>query len=494
MEQTNKTFFSAYARRPMGATERKVVMTRSLSPRPNLGQIKKQAKELLKAHGANDRSACQALRLLHRFQGSNDQEILAAAVTLRDTQLALALKHGFQDWPDLKAHVSPTEGTLPELRRDGTRVWIDGVLRTPVGSGRNRQLLGLRTLMRSRGVKAELDDLLVCGGNAFTFSHRDGWHETTRLSVPTDFMRNAAEAFGLDLQWHITPFHKTMPEYEPLTHAAVAEIRSYIDKGQPVLVGGVTEYGCGTWSVVVGYDTREPQLAHVGLGRGIRWMGIRGVAFPCNANPNDFLDKHWNAQVQMPRQGRMASTSWLVNPFVTLEAGQTVDSRDRIVKTLRLAEELSRFRPDPAGSSDKYKYWFGQDAFEHAACDYETLTVPEILGAEPREAVCRMQMLCDQVAWLRDDRRAAAAFCRMAAAENVLDAAMLTRAADGYDRVTRTIDQELHGLAEASFAEACAWCEVESNRAGAARALREAARHEQQAISAIERALDSQEA
>lgn len=460
-------------------------MSHFLPPRPNLDQLKKQAKELLKAHRARDPSVCPMLRPLHRFQGRDDEHILGAEITLREAQLALAMEYGFQSWADLKAHVLPAERMAPTVHRDSGRVWIENVSETPVGSGRNRQLLGLRTLLHTRGIKAELNELLAYGGNAFAFSHPDRWHETTRLGVPTDFMANAAAAFGCELRWHFTPFRKSMEEYEPLTQAALAEIRGYIDDGHPVLAGGVTERGCGTWSIVVGYDTQKRELAHVGLGRGIRWMGIRGVAFPCNAEEG--LDKHWNAQVQVPRNG--AYTMWLVNPFVTLSAGHAVDRRRRIIKTLRLAVDLFRHAPKPPDRIDTAKYWFGEDALEHAACDYETVPLSQLLDTSPIEAGCRLGMLCDQVAWLRDDRRAAAAFCRKAAAEDVLTSALLVDAADAYERVAHVINEEIHDL---SLGEAISWYEVEFHRSGAARALREAAGCERQAISAIENALAAQ--
>ena len=463
-------------------------MTLLLPPRPNLDQLKKQAKELLKAHRARDPSACPMLRSLHRFQGRDDKYLLAAEISLHEAQLALAMEYGFENWAGLKAHVVPAERKLPSIQRDSGRVWIENVLEAPVGSGRNRQLLGLRSLLHSRGIGAELDELLAYGGNAFASSHPERWHEATRLAVPTDFMLNAATAFGCELRWHFTPFCKSMEEYESLTQAALSEIKGHVDEGYPVLVGGVTERGCNTWSIVVGYDTSKPQLGHVGLGRGIRWMGIRGVAFPCNAEEG--LDKHWNAQVQVPRHG--AYTLWLVNPFVTLDASHAVDRRRRIVRTLRLAVDLFHHVPKPPDRVDTANYWFGQDAFEHAACDYETVTLGQVLDTSPREAACRLQMLCDQVAWLRDGRRAAAAFCRQGAAEGVLEPAMLAEAADQYERVAQSVDQELHDLPQASFEEAQHWYEVEFHRSGAARVLREAASYERKAVLNIEKALAAQ--
>ncbi|MCL2640932.1 MAG: hypothetical protein FWD53_08825 [Phycisphaerales bacterium] len=476
-----------------------------LPPRPNLEQLRKQAKDLLKAHHAQDPAACSVLRQLYRFRGKDDTQIIAAApppLTLTEVQLALALEYGFESWAHLKAHLEPQERSVPTLHREDSRVWLDHVLDAPIGSGRHRQLLGLRTLLHAHGIRASLDDLLVCGGNPFCFSHPNLWHEIVRLAIPTDFMHNAAAAFGCELRWRMTPFCDSMAEYEPLTHAALDEIRAQIDKGIPVLVGGVTAYGCGTWSVAVGYDSQRPQLAHMGLTPGIQWMDIRGIAFPCNAAEG--LDKHWNAQlywnpqIQMPRNA-VYTGCWRVNPFATLEGGHAVDRRDRVLRTFRLAVDLYHHAPKPV--SDKARYQYGQLAFERAASDFETVPLARLLETSPWEIACRISMLCDQVAWLRDDRRVAAAFCRQAAADGLLRPAALLEAAAFYDRLSERIAQVFSELPDAprekrddgsTGGEATQqWYADASNRQAAAQAYRDAAQYERQAVLAIENALKS---
>lgn len=90
-------------------------MSRTLPPRPSLEQIKKQAKELLKAHRSADSHTCQTLRLLHRFRNASDADILAAGVKLNDCQFALAMDYGFADWTQLKSHVEWTEQVCRHL-------------------------------------------------------------------------------------------------------------------------------------------------------------------------------------------------------------------------------------------------------------------------------------------------------------------------------------------------------------------------------------------
>ena len=77
-----------------------------LPTRPDLKYLKKQAKDLLKAHQAADRSACAPLRLVPRFDTASDQEILAADLTLHDAQSALAREYGYPHWAALRDAVA----------------------------------------------------------------------------------------------------------------------------------------------------------------------------------------------------------------------------------------------------------------------------------------------------------------------------------------------------------------------------------------------------
>ncbi|MGD1002230.1 MAG: hypothetical protein ABSA67_16200 [Candidatus Brocadiia bacterium] len=80
-------------------------MSLSLPDRPNLDQLRKQAKDLLKAHKQGDVSACRVLRHLSRFAASSDQDILKAKVTLAEAQHALAQEYGFKNWAALVRYI-----------------------------------------------------------------------------------------------------------------------------------------------------------------------------------------------------------------------------------------------------------------------------------------------------------------------------------------------------------------------------------------------------
>ncbi len=77
---------------------RSAVHPRALGPKPDLGQLKRQAKELLAAFHAGDESAIAEVRGHFRIpQGKS--------LALSHAQLVLARAYGFESWPKLKAHV-----------------------------------------------------------------------------------------------------------------------------------------------------------------------------------------------------------------------------------------------------------------------------------------------------------------------------------------------------------------------------------------------------
>ena len=85
-------------------------MSKSLPSRPNLEQLKNQAKDLLKTHQANDPEAIQRVRESHpNWSG--------AKLRLSDAQLVIAREYGFASWPKLKAHVEQTSDPITLLRK-----------------------------------------------------------------------------------------------------------------------------------------------------------------------------------------------------------------------------------------------------------------------------------------------------------------------------------------------------------------------------------------
>ncbi len=76
-------------------------MSKSLPARPDLEQLRKQAKELLQSLKSGDPGARQRLQKNHPdFGGSPGKSI-----GLHDAQLVIAREHGFLSWPKLKEHI-----------------------------------------------------------------------------------------------------------------------------------------------------------------------------------------------------------------------------------------------------------------------------------------------------------------------------------------------------------------------------------------------------
>ncbi len=82
------------------------MQNQSLPERPNLRQLKIQAKELLGSFQAHHPSAVAGFRRFHpRFSGDDSPVSSTKAPSLSDAQLVLARTYGFGSWTKLKAYV-----------------------------------------------------------------------------------------------------------------------------------------------------------------------------------------------------------------------------------------------------------------------------------------------------------------------------------------------------------------------------------------------------
>lgn len=80
-------------------------MTQQLPERPHLEQLKRQAKDLLRAAKARDPGALMRLRTLPAFAQQRDDAALAASAALHDAHSVIAREHGFASWTALVARV-----------------------------------------------------------------------------------------------------------------------------------------------------------------------------------------------------------------------------------------------------------------------------------------------------------------------------------------------------------------------------------------------------
>lgn len=86
-------------------------MSKQLPSNPSLEQLKKQAKDLLKAHRSGASDACARVgKSLPRLSKSSKTEIRDARISLRDAQAIIAREYEFSSWPKLQSHIEEITG------------------------------------------------------------------------------------------------------------------------------------------------------------------------------------------------------------------------------------------------------------------------------------------------------------------------------------------------------------------------------------------------
>jgi len=130
--------------------------SRELPARPNLEQLKKQAKSLLGAAKARDEEALQRFASLPALAGKPLDEVARYDLALHDAQSVIAREHGFESWNALREEV--------ESRTLSLDAAIDEFVRCATGgaTGRAERLLALHPAIAS----ATLHTALVLGDDA----------------------------------------------------------------------------------------------------------------------------------------------------------------------------------------------------------------------------------------------------------------------------------------------------------------------------------------
>ena len=130
--------------------------SRELPERPNLEQLKKQAKSLLDAAKAREADALRRFAVLPSLSGKSLDEIAAAGLALHDAQSAVAREYGFPSWNALREEV--------ESRTLSFDAAVDEFVRCATGGamGRAERLLAIHPRIAS----ATLQTALVLGDAA----------------------------------------------------------------------------------------------------------------------------------------------------------------------------------------------------------------------------------------------------------------------------------------------------------------------------------------
>lgn len=226
-----------------------------LPERPNLAQLKTQAKDLLRAARHHEPAALARLRTLPALAGRNDEELARTTFALHDAQSVIAREHGFPSWNDLRERVEELTLQFAEAVDEFVRAATDG------RGGRARRLLTLHPAI----ARADLQTALVLG-DAATVRHR--LQQDPTLAIRPGGVR----------------------DWEPLLYVCHTAMHRTGDASADGLVAIVRHL------LALGADanTRFPWRHH-GVRRAVLWgavfatgsLELAKVLLEAGANPND---------------------------------------------------------------------------------------------------------------------------------------------------------------------------------------------------------------
>jgi hypothetical protein len=153
--------------------------SRELPARPNLEQLKKQAKSLLDATKARDREARRRFAILPSLSGKSPDQIGGSALALHDAQSAIAREHGFPSWNALRDEV--------ESRTLSFDAAVDEFVRCATGGATGRA-----ARLPSPGTPGQLFRVGSIGpGNKHRPRNRRGQSRTRRVFHPATSARSS---------------------------------------------------------------------------------------------------------------------------------------------------------------------------------------------------------------------------------------------------------------------------------------------------------------
>lgn len=224
------------------------LLLRPLPPKPNLRQLKRQAKNTLKAYQAGDAACLPVIRWLHQFSERADPQVFGRELSLNDVQLALGLYYGFDDWSSLKRHIENLEAEeqTPHLKRESGAACLHGLEQMDWGGAQYRRqdsfIAVLAACARSAGFGTSFETMMGISGGAFSLTVDAGVCPSGgRISETC--VRRALDAFGVSLERIPLDEGRDTDGVRRLREAVVESI----DHGLPV------PYMDGEYSLIVGY-------------------------------------------------------------------------------------------------------------------------------------------------------------------------------------------------------------------------------------------------
>jgi hypothetical protein len=123
---------------------------RPLPDSPDLDQLRKQAKDLLRDARAGDPTAVTRFRALPSLAHAGDDELARAPLALHDAQSVIAREHGFPSWNALRERVEELTLGLVDAARELVEAATDG------RTARAERLLALHPRIAGASVHAAL--------------------------------------------------------------------------------------------------------------------------------------------------------------------------------------------------------------------------------------------------------------------------------------------------------------------------------------------------
>lgn len=135
-----------------------------LPARPDIGHLKKQAKDLLALYRGNDAAALQRIRTaLPAAAGKSDTTLAAQGLRLHDAQSCIAREYGFAAWADLQGFVVARRAQADDPGK-ALLHWLGLVYAGDISGGMNRArpAVALRLLEDHPALLGNSDPWLAC--------------------------------------------------------------------------------------------------------------------------------------------------------------------------------------------------------------------------------------------------------------------------------------------------------------------------------------------
>ena len=368
---------------------------RALPERPSLEQLRKQAKELHRAHARGELAEAGALRRIQRLSALDDAALARTSLTLSDAQFALALDYGLPSWVELKQKVALLRGerTLGTVERSGTRVAITGLPALgPMTSGRSSYADALSAALSVTEQPVSYDQVMAYSGLAFRARWFRGEQENAWF-CPTSALGEfppEMEAVSAATGW--LQRHDMWQGGSRNVHDVLPAITASLDRGVPVVGYPSNEHM--DLSVLFAYEREGDQLT-------LRW-----------------LDYKHERELVLPAE----KLGFLV---ILLERqGLVPDGRRALLSALGSDNWRCRQRPVPRRDG---AYYYGTLAYDTWSRDLERAAdYPEPM----RRQLCFVSWFC--FAALVDARSAAATFLNQTADDFEDEIAEALRTAAGH--------------------------------------------------------------